>query len=275
MEVPDLERHLILETIARKYGYDFRGYARASLDRRLRAVLTRHRLPDAAELLAVLLRDDSFFPRILPELTIGTTEMFRDPGFFRTLREKVVPHLMTYPSVNIWVAGCSTGQEAYSVAILLKECGLYDRSVIFATDINPAALNAAKEGIFSAEAVKTYTKNYQDAGGREAFSDYYTADYGYVRMSSELREKMVFSEHNLVTDQSFTEAHLVLCRNVLIYFDRELQDRALSVMRDSLVYRGFLALGSKESLRFSSVASSFEPVDAQHKVYQRISRVVS
>jgi chemotaxis protein methyltransferase CheR len=195
--------------------------------------------------------------------------MFRDPQFFKILRTSVFPHLETFPSLNFWVAGCSTGQEAYSLAILLKEAGLYNRSVIFNTDVNPLALRAAKEGIFSVESVRAYTRNYQEAGGTESFSRYYTADYGFVRMAADLKDNMVFSDHNLVADKVFTEAHLILCRNVLIYFNKTLQNRVLSLFADTLRFNGYLALGNKENLRFSSVAHRFDTVDAKNKIYRK------
>ncbi|MGE0529486.1 MAG: protein-glutamate O-methyltransferase CheR [Bdellovibrionales bacterium] len=272
-EISDLERNLVLETIKGKYGYDFHGYAPSSFDRRIRAIIGKYDLMDCAELIARLLRQPEFFQSILPHLTIGTTEMFRDGGFFRALREEIFPHLRTYPSLNLWVAGCSTGQEAYSLAILLKEEGLYDRSVIFATDINPVSLTHAREGIFPAEAVPVYTRNYLESGGRQTFSDYYMADYGYIRMSGELKDNLVFSEHNLVVDGVFTEAHLILCRNVLIYFDRELQNHVLALMQNTLRYKGFLCLGSKENLRFTSAAAAFNVIDAKHKIYQKHGRL--
>lgn len=267
--VTELERTLILQTLQTKYGYDFSSYAPASFDRRLSSILIGFQLADYAELLARLLRDPDFFSELLPRLTVGTTEMFRDPLFFKTLREEIFPHLETFASLNFWVAGCSTGQEAYSLAILLKEAGLYNRSVIFSTDVNPQALRAAKEGIFPAESVRAYTRNYQEAGGIESFSRYYTADYGFVRMAADLKDNMVFSDHNLVADKVFTEAHLILCRNVLIYFNKALQNRVLNLFADTLRFNGYLALGSKENLRFSSVARRFDTVESKHKIYRK------
>ena len=264
-----LDRDLLMDTLNRKYGYDFRGYTPSSLDRRFGRILSKYALQDAAELLSKLLRDPVFFTQILPDLTIGTTEMFRDPSFYLALREQVIPVLKTFASLNIWIAGCSTGQEAYSMAILLKEEGLFDRSVLFATDINPLALERAREGIFPADSLQVYKDNYVQAGGTGTFSDYYVADYGFARMDSELKDNMVFSEHSLVTDQVFTEANLVLCRNVLIYFDRETQNRALHLMHASLRYKGFLCLGSKENLRFSEVDDEFDVIDSKSRIYQK------
>ena len=265
----EVEFKLLLEAVHMKYGYDFRGYAQASMERRMRSVLSKFGIRDFLELTHRLLREPEFFRLILPHLTVTTTEMFRDPQFFQVLRDRVLPVLKTYAALNIWVAGCSHGQEAYSLAILLHEEDLLDRSVIFATDINPQALKGAREGIFPADAVQIYTKNYQQSGGLRSFQEYYVADYGYARMASHLKDNMVFSEHNLSVDNSFTEAHLILCRNVLIYFDKNLQGRALRVFADSLRYRGFLGLGSKENLKFSDVADRFDVFDAKQKIYQK------
>lgn len=266
-EKADVDFQLLLDSISMKYGYDFQGYARASMRRRMDAILLRFQLADYTALMARLIREDEFFRAILPFLTVTTTEMFRDPVFFRSLREKVLPELRTFPSLNIWVAGSSHGQEAYSLAIMLHEEGLLDRSVIFATDINPAALKSAREGIFPIESLQLYTKNYLESGGTAAFSDYYTADYGFARMATFLKDNMVFSEHNLGTDGVFTECQLILCRNVLIYFDKNLQNKVLKLFRNSLRFRGFLALGSKENLRFSDQATAFDVVDAKNKIY--------
>ena len=206
---------------------------------------------------------------MLPLFTIGTTEFFRDPEFFKSLRTKVLPVLHTYAHSRLWVCGCSSGEELYSLAILLREEGLSERTTIFATDVNPAALAAARDGIYSNETMQTFTKNYVAAGGKRSPSEYYTAQYGLARMDPALRDNVVFSPHNLVTDHVFTEAHLILCRNVLIYFNRDLQDRVFWLFHQSLALRGFLGLGSKESLRFSAVSEVFSPVDSDHKIYQK------
>lgn len=265
----EVEFKLVLEAIHMKYGYDFRGYAFASLVRRAKAILAKFRIKDFGQLLQRLLNEPELFRTILPYLTVTTSEMFRDPWFYRALREHVIPNLQTFASLNIWVAGCSHGQEAYSLAILLHEAGLLDRSVIFATDVNPAALKAAQEGIFASDHVQFYTRNYVESGGSGTFSDYYTADYGYARMASFLKDNMVFSEHSLGTDGVFSEMNLVTCRNVLIYFDRDLQNRVLNLFRESLRFRGFLCLGSKENIRFSDQAYAFATVDAKAKIYQK------
>lgn len=265
----EIDFKLLLEAIHMKYGYDFRGYAQSSMERRIGAILTKFGLTGVPDLMSKILAEADFFRVVLPHFTITTTEMFRDPAFFKKLREEVIPSLRTYPSLNIWVAGCSFGQEAYSLAILLQEEGLLDRSVIFATDVNPLALKNAREGIFPLEHLQGYTKNYIEAGGEKAFSHYYTADYGFARMRADLKDNMVFSEHNLGTDGVFAETHLVLCRNVLIYFDKQLQNRVLSLFRESLRHLGFLGLGSKENLKFSDQAFAFDAVDDRLKIYQK------
>ena len=264
-----IERKLLLEGIYLKYGYDFRGYAENSMDRRIESLLSRHGISDEPELLAKILRDKEFFYKMIPSMTISTSEMFRDPAFFLSLRHNVVPMLRTYPNLNIWIAGCSTGEEVYSLAIMLKEEGLYDRSRIYATDINPKSLQAAEEGIYDLNCVRNFTKNYTLAGGIATPSDYYTANYERARFRANLRENVIFSEHNLATDSVFMEAHLVLCRNVLIYFNRELQSQVLELFYDSLSPRGFMGLGSKESLRFSSVDGKFDAVDFSNKVFKK------
>jgi chemotaxis protein methyltransferase CheR len=208
--------------------------------------------------------------RLLNYLTVQVSEMFRDPTYFRTIREKVVPHLRTYPSLKIWIAGCSTGEELYSFAILFREEGLEDRTLFYATDINPTALQDAEAGIFALDRIQKFTENHQKSGGKTSLSDYYTANYGRVVFDKSLRSQVVFSDHSLVTDAVFGEMHLISCRNVLIYFDRPLQDRAVSLFHESLSRKGFLGLGSKESLRFSVHANDFSEFDRDEKIYQRI-----
>lgn len=268
-ENEEVEFKLLLEAIRLKYGYEFGGYAQSSLERRIRSVLSKFRMNDFCTLMNRILQEPDFFRNILPLLTVTTSEMFRDPPFFQALREEVIPLLKTFPSLNVWIAGCSYGQEAYSLAILLEEEGLLSRTVIFATDLNPLALKAAREGIFPVDTIQQYTRNYVEAGGLKAFSEYYTADYGYARMASHLKDNMVFSEHNLGTDGVFSEMNLILCRNVLIYFDKKLQNRVLNLFRESLRFHGFLGLGSKENLRFSNQAVFFDTVNAKQKIYQK------
>lgn len=262
-----VERHLFLEGIFMRYGYDFRQYAEASLDRRLASLLTQHNMTSLVELLKHVLESVDAFRDILPSLTIKTTEFFRDPTFFRSLRETVFPVLKTYPRIVIWTAGCSTGEEILSLAIALKEENLLNRATIHATDINPKVLKTAKEGIYDISLISSFNKNYVAAGGSHSPSEYYTAEYGLARFNPKLLENIVFSEHNLVTDAPFIEAHLILCRNVLIYFNRELQERAFKLFARSLVFRGFLGIGSKESIRYSDSSSLFETIDLGQNIY--------
>jgi len=240
--------------------------------RRILTAMAKWSIANVSQLQHEVLHKREFFAMLLSELTVSTTEMFRDPSFFRALRQEVIPALKTYPTMKIWHAGCSTGEEVHSLAILLKEEGLYERAVIYATDINRLALKAAKDGIYAADSVRKFTTNYQQSGGMRSFSDYYTALYGAVKFNASLRENVVFSDHNLVTDDVFSEMHLILCRNVMIYFDKELQNRALQLFSRSLHYKGFLCLGSKENLAFSSIAGEFKEVVAQERIYQKTSR---
>lgn len=266
--IDPIERHLFLEGILLRYGYDFRQYAEASFDRRLGSVMSRYSKNSLLDILKDCMESPDFFKSILPHLTINTTEFFRDPTFFKALREKVLPVLKTYPTINIWVAGCSTGEEVLSLAIMLQEEKIYDRCMIYATDINSEVIKTARDGIYNASSVQHFIKNYVTAGGDRNSSDYYTAEYGLVRFDPSLRENVVYIEHNLVTDSIFTEAHLILCRNVLIYFSRELQNRVIQLFSQSLIYRGFLGIGTKESLRLSSSYELYEPLDATQHIFQ-------
>ncbi len=266
--IDPVERHLFLEGIYLKYGYDFRQYADASLDRRLHHVQAMYEDRSLLDILKLCLESSAHFERIVPMLTIGTSEFFRDPKFFKVIRDQVLPVLKTYPTVNIWCAGCSTGEEPISMAILLKEEGLLNRATIFATDINANSLKRAKDGIFKSADMQMFARNYALSGGRQSPSDYYVSEYGLVRFDSELRDRIVYSIHNLATDWTFTEAHLILCRNVLIYFRKELQNRAFSLFLASLAYRGFLGIGSKETMRFSSAYPAFEPLDHGLNIFQ-------
>ena len=265
----EAEIALLLETIYQRYSHDFRDYAGASMRRRVLHALGQLGEPDIAALRARVLRDPSAFARLLQVITIPVTAMFRDPGYFRALREQVVPLLRTYPSIKVWVAGCSTGEEVVSLAILLREEGLLARSILYATDINPASLERARRGIFTLEQVRAYTANYQRAGGTRAFSDYYTAAYDGVLFDRSLCANITFADHSLATDSVFSETHLVSCRNVLIYFNRRLQDRALGLFHDSLCHRGFLGLGSKETVDFSAHAARFEPLVRDERIYRK------
>ncbi|HEY9227201.1 MAG TPA: protein-glutamate O-methyltransferase CheR [Gemmatimonadaceae bacterium] len=270
---PDLERieiELLLEAVFRHYGFDFRSYAYASIRRRLWKRIESEDLTSISALQALVLHDSSAMERLLLDLSISVTSMFRDPGFYLVFRQQVVPLLRTYPFIRIWHAGCSTGEEVYSTAIVLEEEGLLDRTRIYATDINDAVLQQARDGIFPLNRMQEYTENYIRAGGRRAFSEYYTAKYDGALFSPLLTRNVVFSQHNLVTDRSFTEFNVIFCRNVLIYFDRELQNRVHSLFYESLVTFGILALGSKESLRFSQYEACYEKLDAREKLYRKI-----
>jgi chemotaxis protein methyltransferase CheR len=268
-EIEEIEIDLLLEALFRLYGYDFRRYSKASITRRIRHLLGETGLGRVSEMIPELLNDKSFLEKLVYDFSITVTEMFRDPDFYRAVREQVIPYLKTYPFVKIWHAGCATGEEVYSMAIVLKEEGLYDRATIFATDFNNPALTKAKEGIYSLKDIKRYTLNYQDTGGTSSFSEYYHAQYDSVIMDQSLKKNITFANHNLVTDGTFSEMHLILCRNVLIYFTKTLQDRVLGLFDDSLVHGGFLCLGTKESIRFSDVAEAYETIDSKAKVYQK------
>lgn len=264
-----IEIDLLLEAVFRCYGYDFRHYSRASLQRRIQQAMTRLHCKTISELTARLIHDPQFFQSMVAEFSITVTEMFRDPAVYQTIREKVVPCLATYPFIKIWHAGCATGEEAYSLAILLTEEGLYDRTTIYATDFNEQALSICKEGIYPLGKLQEYSRNYLKGGGAASFSDYYHAQYNSAIMASSLKRNITFARHNLVTDQVFGEMHLILCRNVLIYFDHVLQDRALQLFDESLVHNGFLCLGSHESLQFSSSSESFSVFDRAQRIYRK------
>ncbi len=265
----DIEQRLLLDAIYHRYHYDFRGYAQASLKRRLQAALGQFGCKTLSQLQDRVLHDAPVFPALLEYLTVQVSDMFRDPEYFLSLRNEVLPILRTYPSLKVWVAGCSAGEEVYSLAILLHEEGLLDRTLIYATDINPHALRSAEQGVFDMSRVADFTSNHARAGGRSSLSRYYTAGYGRVVFDKNLRDHMVFSDHSLATDSVFAEMHLVSCRNVLIYFERELQDRALGLFRDSLCHRGFLGLGSKESLRFSAQSDAFDDFVLEDRIYRK------
>lgn len=265
----DIELKLLIEAIYLKYNYDFRDYAGASQKRRVLHAVHQLHCESISELQAKVLHDPNVFSEVLQYLTIPTTEMFRDPEYFLALREQVMPFLKTYPSLKIWIAGCSTGEELYAMAILLKEEDLLDRSIIYATDINPQSLEKAKKGIYSLERVRNYTANYIAAGGKHAFSDYYTAAYDGAIFDRSLCENISFADHSLATDNVFSETHLICCRNVMIYFNQELQERALGLFHESLCHRGFLGLGSKESIDFSCYANAFEGFVKPQRIYRK------
>lgn len=265
----EIEIQLLLEALYQRYHYDFRRYAQASLRRRLRQARDQLGFRSFSAMQDGLLHDPAVLPRLLDYLTVQVSEMFRDPAYYRAIREKVAPHLRTYPSLKVWIAGCSQGEELYSFVILFREEGLEERTLFYATDINQRALAAAASGVYELDRIKTFTENHQKSGGKSSLSDYYTANYGRAVFDKSLRNRVVFSDHSLVTDAVFAEVQLVSCRNVLIYFDRAFQDRAVGLFKDSLSRKGFLGLGSKESLRFSDHASAFAEFDRTGKIYQR------
>ena len=269
VNVEDIEINLLLEAIFQMYGYDFRSYTKASIRRRVMHRLTMSGFSSIMEMTDKVLKDRRFFVTLLNDLTVNVTEMYRDPEFYQALRSEVIPVLKTYPFIKIWHAGCSTGEEIYSMAIMLEEEGLYDRAMIYATDIDKNVLASAKKGIYSLEAVKQYNDNYRRAGGKHNLSDYYTARYDSVIMEQRLKRNIVFADHDLATDQVFGEMHMILCRNVLIYFDRELQQRVIRLFSDSLDMGGYLCLGTKESLKFSGQDDTFEPIDESLRIFRK------
>jgi chemotaxis protein methyltransferase CheR len=265
----DIELRMLIEAVYLKYNYDFRDYTGASQKRRVLHALGEMKCATVSELQSRVMHEPAAFAQLLQYLTIPVTEMFRDPEYFAALRTQVVPLLETYPSLKVWIAGCSTGEEVYSMAIMLHEEGLLERTLIYATDINQASLDAARRGVFSLEKMRMYTENYQKAGGKRAFSDYYTAAYDGALFDRKLMENVTFADHSLSTDSVFAETHLVSCRNVMIYFNKRLQDRVLGLFHDSLCHRGFLGLGTKESLEFSSYASRFDVLARRERVYRK------
>lgn len=265
----DIEIRLLLEAIFQKFHYDFRGYSMASVRRRLSQARIHFSCENYSQLQDRVLHEPDMLAKLLSFLTVQVSEMFRDPHYFKTIREQVVPHLKTYPSLKVWIAGSSTGEELYSFAILFREEGLFDRTIFYATDINQDALQKAEAGVYNADRLQLFSENYQNAGGRASLADYYTAHYGSARFDQTLRSRTVFSDHSLVTDAVFAETQFVSCRNVLIYFDRELQNRAIGLFKDSLSRRGFLGLGAKETLRFTDHADSFTEFSRNDRIYQK------
>lgn len=268
-DIEQIEINLLLEAVFQRYGYDFRDYARASVERRLRQFLADSSCANFSEVTTRVLREPDFFHRVVPYFSISVTSLFRDPFFHASLRKNVVPLLRTWPHFKVWHAGCATGEEVYSVAILLKEEAIYDRAMVYATDISHAALETAKNGIYSLEVLKKGSQNYLNAGGQKSLSDYYHARYGAAAMNGELGERITFARHNLAMDKSFGEMHLIVCRNVLIYFNTELQNQVLELFTESLERGGYLCLGDKETLSFSSVADRFVAVDEKARIYKK------
>lgn len=265
----DIELRMLVEAVYLKYNYDFRDYTGASQKRRVLVALREMDCETVSELQAKVLHQPEAFSQLLQYLTIPVSEMFRDPEYFAAIRNQVVPFLRTYPSLKIWVAGCSTGEEVYSLAILLHEEGLLERTMIYATDINPVSLDAARRGVFPLDRMRLFTENYQKSGGKRAFSDYYTAAYGGALFERMLVENVTFADHSLATDSVFSETHFVSCRNVMIYFNRRLQNRVLGLFHESLCHRGFLGLGSKESIDFSNYANRFEPLARRERLFRK------
>ena len=268
--VEALELDLLIEAVFRLYGYDFRDYAKTSLRRRVASIMTQEEVTTISALQDRVLHDRRCWERVLNGISVNVSAMFRDPGFFLAFRQHAIPVLRTYPFIRIWQAGCSLGEEAYSLAILLEEEGLYDRSLIYATDINEVSLRQAREAIYPAELMQKYTQNYLHAGGQRSFSEYYTARYEYAILRPTLQRNIVFSQHNLVSDAPFNEFNVILCRNVMIYFNRGLQERTHHLLHASLAMFGTLGLGSRESLRFMPQEHMYEPLVAGEKLYRRI-----
>jgi chemotaxis protein methyltransferase CheR len=265
----ETEIPLLLDAIYQRFHYDFRHYSMASVTRRVAKARAHFGCETTSRLREILLHDPSVFPQLLQHLTVQVSDMFRDPSYFAMLRTEIVPQLRTYPSIKVWIAGCATGEEAYSLAILFREEGIFDRTTFYATDINPDALRRAGAAVYALDRIAPFTQNHRRSGARGSLSEYYTAAYGSAVFDGSLRKQMVFSDHSLATDSVFGEMQLVSCRNVLIYFDRSLQDRALGLMRDSLCRRGFLGLGAKETLRFSSHAGAFKQLEGGEPWYRR------
>ena len=265
----DIEIQLFLEGIFLRYGYDFRGYARPSIKRRILRRLALSEFESLSAMQYAMLYDPHFFRILLQDFSINVTEMFRDPRFYQVMREKVIPILRELPFIKIWHAGCSTGEEVYSMAILLTEENVYDKTRIYATDVNAEAVNRAKSGIYALDRMQEYTAGYQRAGGCASFADYYSARYDVAIMNNSLKRNMVFADHNLVTDVSFGEMDLIMCRNVLIYFSRDLQNKVFALFLDSLHAGGFLCLGSSESVRFFSRSRSFVDFEEKEKIYRK------
>ena len=259
----------LLDAFFQKYSYDFRHYSEAHIRRRIINRMNVSGLENIDQMQSRLLKDEVFASEFLQDLSITVTEMFRDPGFYRSFRENVIPILKTYPFLKIWHAGCATGEEAYSVAILLQEEGQYNRTTIYATDFNQRGLSQAEEGIFPSKMMKEYTANYQLSGGKESFSDYYTSNYDSVIMNKSLKRNIVWANHNLVTDSVFAEVHVIFCRNVLIYFDNILQNKVQRLFHDSLINGGILCLGSKEGIRFSELFDQYTELDKKQRIFKK------
>lgn len=272
IEIPlsDEQVEMILNDVARNYGYDFLSYSRASVKRRIARLISNDRFPSFAEFRFRILQDKDYIKRFVEQITVNVTEMFRDVTFYKTLREDVLPLLATSPLIRIWHAGCSTGEEVYSMAIILHEANLLSKSLLYATDINPTVLENVRSGIFPLSQMKQYSENYILSGGKQDFSSYYTAQYNLAKFADFLSRKIVLSTHNLASDGSFNEFQLIMCRNVMIYFDKPLQDRVLHLFYESLQPLGYLALGSKETLKFTELHHKFRQIENKEKIWRKI-----
>lgn len=268
-EVKEEELEILLTDLNERYGYDFTDYSRASLKRRVNRLMVTEKFPSFAEMRFRLIEDPFYLRRFIEEITVNVTEMFRDPEFFTYLRNHILPHLGTYPFIRIWIAGCASGEEAYSIAILMEELKLLNKTLIYATDINPRVLEGAQTGIFPIRSMQQYSENYRLSGGTEEFSKYYIAQYDKALFKESLRNKIVFSPHNLVSDRSFNSFQLILCRNVLIYFQLCLQNHVFKLFDASLDQLGYLALGAKETLRFSEIYNKYKQVDSREKIWRK------
>lgn len=268
--IRDSQLASLLNLIRTTYGYDFTEYAIASMRRRVTHFMQTKKITAFEVLAEQLLHNEQLFEIFIQEVSVTVTEMFRDPAFFLSLRKNVIAHLATYPFIKIWIAGCATGEEVYSIAILLKEEGLLDRSLIYATDINQQSLQRAREGVYPAQQMKSFTQNYQKSGGKESLSVYYKAKYDAVMMDKSLAEGIVFSPHNLAVDKSFNEFQLIVCRNVLIYFNQQLQNKVINLFYESLCPLGFMGLGGKESILFSDKQQFFKDIDRKERIYRKM-----
>ncbi|RRJ91080.1 CheR family methyltransferase [Flavobacterium macacae] len=267
--IEDRQLEILVNDVFEYYGFDFSGYSRASLKRRVDRIYQLDGFQNFYDFLTRVKTDTGYFKRMVEEITVNVTEMFRDPHFYKVLREEILPQLGTKPFIRIWHAGCSSGEEVFSMAILLKEANLLQKALIYATDINPIVLDTAKKGIFPLRMMKQYSENYIESGGKLDFSNYYTANYGYAKFGEDLLTKMVYSQHNLVSDSSFNEFDLILCRNVMIYFDKDLQERALGLFDDSLSKLGYLALGTKETIKFSPIQKRYVQLN-KDKIWKKM-----
>ncbi|MEO7976969.1 protein-glutamate O-methyltransferase CheR [Flavobacterium sp.] len=267
--IEDIELETLINDVYEYYGFDFGSYSRASLKRRVNRVYQLDGFNHFHEFLSKVRYDPEYYRHMVDEITVNVTEMFRDPAVYAVIRNQILPQLAPKPFIRLWHAGCSTGEEVYSMAILLKEAGLLHKSLIYATDINEKVLETAKKGIFPLRMMKEYSENYRDSGGKEDFSSYYTANYGSAKFDAELGQKMVFSQHNLVSDTSFNEFDFILCRNVLIYFDNDLQKRAINLFDESLSVLGFLALGTKETIKYSISLNKYKQLDRE-KIWRKV-----